>query len=57
MTFNQPKLPKGLKTRRHHNNKGRKQMRLGRTVDQVKALAKRLGIPYVTRTERDSKDE
>lgn len=37
---------RGIKTRRHHNNKGYRQIKRGRTRDQVKAMAKRLGIKY-----------
>lgn len=32
--------------RRHHNNKGYRQIKLGNTCKQVEAIAKRLGIPY-----------
>lgn len=35
-----------MKTRRHHNNKGNKQVRTGKTVDQVRRMAKKLGIEY-----------
>jgi hypothetical protein len=35
-----------MKTRRHHNNKGRSQIKRGKCVDQVKRIAKKLGIPY-----------
>lgn len=38
-----------MKTRRHHNNKGQRQVKTGRTVDQVKRMARRLGIPFGTR--------
>lgn len=31
---------------RHHNNKGLRQVKRGKTRVQVKALAKKLGIPY-----------
>lgn len=33
-----------MKTRRHHNNKGYRQIKRGKTREQVKAIAKRLGI-------------
>jgi hypothetical protein len=39
-----------LKKRRHHNNKGERQVRRGKTVDQVKAMARRLGLKYKSRT-------
>jgi hypothetical protein len=55
--FDPQRYPDGSKKRRHHNTKGHRQIRLGYTVDQVQALAKRLGIPYVTRAERDQKDK
>jgi hypothetical protein len=35
-----------MKTRRHHNNDGRRRIKLGHTRDQVKAMAKRLGVRY-----------
>lgn len=35
-----------MKTRRHHNNKGERQIRRGKTQVQVEAMAKRLGIPF-----------
>lgn len=41
--------PQRMKTRRHHNNEGRRQIQQGRTRDQVKAIARRLGIPYKPR--------
>jgi len=34
--------------RRHHNTKGTRQIRRGKTRDQVAAMAKRLGIPLAT---------
>jgi hypothetical protein len=33
-----------VKTRRHHNNKGTRQIKRGKTREQVKAIAKRLGV-------------
>ncbi len=35
-----------MKLRRHHNNKGWTQIKLGLTRLQMRALAKRLGIKY-----------
>jgi hypothetical protein len=35
-----------MKWRRHHNNKGFRQIKNGKTVDQVKRIAKKLGITY-----------
>jgi len=46
MSLDVPRLAPGLKTRKHHNTKGFRQIREGRTTDQVKAMARRLGIPY-----------
>lgn len=34
-----------MKLRRHHNNKGRRQVQRGKTQRQVEHIAKRLGIP------------
>lgn len=33
-----------MKTRRHHNNKGLRQIKTGKTYYQVKRIAKRLGL-------------
>ena len=35
-----------MKTRKHHNNKGQRQIRTGRTAEQVKRMAERLGIVW-----------
>jgi tRNA U34 2-thiouridine synthase MnmA/TrmU len=35
-----------MKFRRHHNNKGVRQIKHGRTIEQVKRIANKLGIPY-----------
>lgn len=35
-----------MKNRRHHNNKGYRQIKRGKTRNQVKAIAKRLKLPY-----------
>jgi len=35
-----------MKTRRHHNNRGLRQIKRGKTREQAKRIAKRLGIPY-----------
>lgn len=37
-----------MKTRRHHNNKGYRQIKRGRTVEQVKRIARKLGVPFVS---------
>lgn len=34
-----------MKTRRHHNNRGDRQVRTGKTRDQVDRIARRLGVP------------
>jgi hypothetical protein len=39
-----------MKTRRHHNNKGLRQIKNGKTSEQVKRMAGRLGIPFNTRS-------
>lgn len=46
MSFGNPKLPKGIKVRRHHNNKGLRQIKAGKTASDVKRMAKRLGVPF-----------
>jgi len=35
------------RSRRHHNNKGLKQIKEGKTYNQVKAMAKRLKLKFV----------
>lgn len=35
-----------MKTRRHHNNKGLAQIRNGKPAKQMKALAKKMKIPF-----------
>lgn len=35
-----------MKTRKHHNNKGLRQIKNGKTYEQVKRVAKKLGIPF-----------
>lgn len=45
-----------MKARRHHNNKGRRQIRRGKTVDQVKAMARRLGLRYVPRIHKQARE-
>lgn len=35
-----------MKERRHHNNTGLRQVKRGKTREQVRAIAKRLKIPY-----------
>jgi hypothetical protein len=39
-----------MKTRRHHNNRGARQIKRGRTRRQVEEIAKRLGVPYGSRS-------
>lgn len=36
-----------MRTRRHHNTDGRKQIKAGATRKQVKAIAKRIKVPYL----------
>lgn len=33
-----------MKCRKHHNNKGLRQIKRGRTLQQVKRIAQRLGV-------------
>ena len=40
------KLSITIKSRRHHNNKGTVQIKRGKTHDQVKAMERRLKIPF-----------
>lgn len=35
-----------MKTRRHHNNKGYRQIKRGKTAAQVKAMCKKLRLPF-----------
>lgn len=38
-----------MKTRRHHNTKGTRQIQRGKCEQQVRAIAKRLNISYGTK--------
>lgn len=38
-----------MKERRHHNNKGERQIRRGKTTTQLRRIAKRLGLKVVVR--------
>lgn len=42
-----------MKSRRHHNNKGSRQIKRGKTADQVKRMAKKLKVPFVVKPEAD----
>lgn len=46
-----------MKFRRHHNNKGLRQIKRGRTTRQVQCMAARLGIPYLSGAERRADTE
>jgi hypothetical protein len=35
-----------MKTRRHHNNKGLRQIRRGKTAASLRAICKRLALPF-----------
>jgi hypothetical protein len=35
-----------MKRRRHHNNKGTRQIKRGKTTEQLKRIAKRLGVRF-----------
>lgn len=35
-----------MKDRSHHNNRGTRQIQRGRTRNQVRAMARRLGVAY-----------
>jgi hypothetical protein len=35
-----------MKSRRHHNNKGLRQIKRGRTAKQVELMARKVGVPY-----------
>jgi hypothetical protein len=45
-----------MKTRRHHNNKGLHQIRMGATRKQVERMAERLGVKYDERSECEIED-
>lgn len=38
-----------MKTRRHHNNKGTLRVKRGKTAEQVKRIARKLKVPFVTK--------
>lgn len=35
-----------MKLRRHHNNKGYRQIKRGKTTDQVRRMARKLRLPF-----------
>lgn len=37
-----------MKTRRHHNNKGTRQIKNGQLEKRARKLAKEMGVPYET---------
>lgn len=41
-----------MKFRRHHNNKGSRKIRRGKTYDEVRRMAQRLGLPFGNIMER-----
>lgn len=45
-----------MKVRRHHNNDGRRQIRQGKTRDQVKRIAEKLGLTYGKKAKRNDPD-
>jgi hypothetical protein len=36
----------GLRSRRHHNNRGDRQIRTGKTAQQLAAMCRRLKLPF-----------
>lgn len=46
-----------MKTRKHHNNKGLRQIRRGKTANQVKHMAKRLKVPFVVKRLQDQTEK
>lgn len=46
-----------MKRRRHHNNKGLRQIKRGKTYAQVKRMAKRLGLRMKWSTRTDGMSE
>lgn len=43
-----------MKTRKHHNNKGTRQIQNGKCQSSMEKLAKRLGVPYGRRDTKES---
>lgn len=35
-----------MKARRHHNNRGQRQTKTGKTTASAQAIARRLGVPF-----------
>ena len=57
MGFDPARHPNGVKKRRHHNNKGKQRIRGGGVYNDVRKLARRLGIPYLTREQAEKQRE
>jgi hypothetical protein len=44
-----------MKLRRHHNNKGYRQIKRGKTTDQVRRMARKLKLPfYIEKSARNA---
>ena len=41
-----------MKTRRHHNNSGLRQIKRGKTTEQVRRIAKKLRLPFASHERR-----
>lgn len=37
-----------MRTKRHHNNKGKQQVRTGKTYDSLRFISRKLGLPFRT---------
>jgi hypothetical protein len=46
----------GIKTRKHHNNTGYRQIKRGKTRSQVERIAKKLKIPYGKRQDHSEEE-
>lgn len=46
-----------MKTRRHHNNNGSRQIKRGKTADQVRRMARKLGVPFKVKDETDRRGD
>jgi len=45
-----------MKTRRHHNNKGYRQIRRGACANEVKRIARKYGLRYVERLKEETQE-
>ena len=44
-----------MKTRRHHNNKGSRKIKRGKTYDEIRRIARKLKVPFAPKRDNEQK--